>query len=241
MHIRKKPPIAQHAYNQIAEEFARIIDTKPHNAYYERPATLSLLGEVSGQRVLDAGCGPGAYAEWLVKHGAQVVAVDANRKMVRLAKERLAGKAMVRLANLEEPLTFLEDSSFDIILSALVMDYVKDWTVPFTEFYRLLRARGMLIFSIAHPFEEFEAHRQTSNYFQIERVEYKSTGFGKSVVMPSYRRPLSEVLNPLIEAGFNLDKILEPLPSEEFRQADPEDYEQLMRSPGFMCLRAVKR
>jgi SAM-dependent methyltransferase len=153
----------------------------------------------------------------------------------------LAGKAVVRQTNLEEPLTFLEDGSFDTILTALVMDYVPDWAVPFSEFSRLLRVGGMLIFSIAHPIEEFEAHRQTSNYFQIERVEYKSTGFGKPVVMPSYRRPLSEVLNPLIEAGFNLDKILEPLPTEESRQANPEDYEKLIHSPGFMCLRAVKR
>ena len=131
----KKQPIAQEAYDELAEAYAAMVDTKPHNAYYERPATLSLLGDVSGQRVLDAGCGPGAYAEWLVKHGAQVVAVDANRKMVRLAKERLAGKAMVRLANLEEPLTFLEDGFFDIVLSALVMDYLPDWAVPFSEFY----------------------------------------------------------------------------------------------------------
>ncbi|WP_279387450.1 hypothetical protein [Rubrobacter taiwanensis] len=30
---------------------------------YERPATLSLLPDVAGKRVLDAGCGPGVYSE----------------------------------------------------------------------------------------------------------------------------------------------------------------------------------
>ena len=32
-------PIAQDAYNAIAEAYAAVVDTKPHNAYYERPAT----------------------------------------------------------------------------------------------------------------------------------------------------------------------------------------------------------
>lgn len=63
------PPIALEAYETLADAYAEAIDTKPHNAYYERPATLSLLPEVAGKRVLDAGCGPGAYAEWLLDRG----------------------------------------------------------------------------------------------------------------------------------------------------------------------------
>ena len=51
-------PIALDAYETLAEAYAAVVDTKPHNAYYERPATLSLLPEVRGKRVLDAGCGP---------------------------------------------------------------------------------------------------------------------------------------------------------------------------------------
>ena len=66
-------PIALEAYEILAEAYASVIDTKPHNAYYERPATLSLLPEVGGMRVLDAACGPGVYAEWLVSRGAEVV------------------------------------------------------------------------------------------------------------------------------------------------------------------------
>jgi 2-polyprenyl-3-methyl-5-hydroxy-6-metoxy-1,4-benzoquinol methylase len=66
-------PLALEAYEQLAEAYAARVDTKPHNAYYERPATLSLLPDVTGSTVLDAGCGPGAYTGWLVQHGARVV------------------------------------------------------------------------------------------------------------------------------------------------------------------------
>ncbi len=93
MTYKKSKPVAQDTYNAIAEAYAQRIDTKPHNAYYERPATLSMLPDVCGKTVLDAGCGPGVYSEWLVAHGAKVVALDANRKMVRFARQRLGGKA----------------------------------------------------------------------------------------------------------------------------------------------------
>ena len=97
-------PIALEAYETLAESYASVIDTKPHNALYERPAMLSLMPEVSGLRVLDAGCGPGAYAEWLVEHGAEVFAIDASPKMVELARRRLGEKAEVREADLGAPL-----------------------------------------------------------------------------------------------------------------------------------------
>jgi ubiquinone/menaquinone biosynthesis C-methylase UbiE len=237
---RKAKPVAQDAYNALAEAYAAVVDTKPHNAYYERPATLSLLPDVKGKWVLDVGCGPGVYAEWLVAHGAQVVAFDVNRKMVRLARQRLGDKAQVVLANLEAPLDFLADGSFDVVVCPLVMDYIKDWESTFKEFHRVLREGGCLVFSMEHPYPKYDYHRRTSNYFNVELVEYVWRGFGKPVRVPSYRRPISGVINPLVKAGFILEQILEPLPTEEFSLVDPDDYEELIRSPGFMCVRAVK-
>ncbi|HXG68164.1 MAG TPA: class I SAM-dependent methyltransferase, partial [Blastocatellia bacterium] len=60
------------------------------------------------------------------------------------------------------------------------------------------------------------------------------------VHMPSFRRSLGATLNPLLEAGFRLERILEPKPTEEFKEADPEDYEELSRQPCFLCIRARK-
>jgi SAM-dependent methyltransferase len=240
MTAKKAKPVAQEAYDELAEAYAAMVDTKPHNAYYERPATLSLLPVVKGKLVLDAGCGPGAYSEWLVAHGADVVAMDANEKMVRLAKQRLGDKVPVLQANLESPLDFLADASFDVIVSPLVMDYIKLWMPTFKEFHRILKLGGCLVFSMEHPYMKYATHHLMSNYFKVERVEYVWRGFGKPVRVPSYRRPMSAVINPLLKAGFILDQILEPLPTQEFKEEDPEEYEELIRSPGFMCIRAVK-
>lgn len=234
-------PIALDAYEELAELFAALVDTKPHNAFYDRPATLSLLPAVEGRRVLDAGCGPGAYAEWLVLHGAEVVAFDASEKMVRFARERLAGRARVLHADFSRPLDFLEDASFDIVLSALALDYVKDWRRVFAEFHRVLRAPGHLVFSIEHPFDSYRRHKEAESYLKTELVRYDWRGFGGvPVSVPAYRRPFSEVVNPLIETGFRVERLLEPLPTEEFKKAEPVEYEKLCREPAFLCVRAAK-
>src|SRR5882672_3910710 len=75
-------------YDPIADTYAAGVDQRLFNALYERPATLALLPEVSGLAVLDAGCGPGWYAQFLVEHGADVIAVDASARMADLAAAR---------------------------------------------------------------------------------------------------------------------------------------------------------
>ena len=237
---RRKKPIAQDAYNQLAEVYAQRVGTKPHNAYYERPATLSLLPDLKGKSVLDAGCGPGVYAEILVGLGAEVVAMDVSPKMVAYAQDRIGGKALVIEASLEDPLVFFDDETFDLVIAPLVMDYIHDWRATFGEFFRVLKSGGILVFSMEHPMMKYFDHQAESNYFNIEKVTYTWRGFGTPVEVPSYRRSLAEIFNPLVEAGFTLEKVLEPLPTEEFQEKAPKDYEELTRQPGFMCIRAVK-
>jgi SAM-dependent methyltransferase len=237
--IMEEKPIAYDAWEELAEAYSARVETKAHNAFYERPATLSLLPQVKGKKVLDAGCGPGVYSQLLVEQGAEVVGIDASPKMVELARQRLGSRAKIFKADLGKPLDYFEDREFDIVLSALVLDYIKDWKPLFREFYRVLRLSGVFVFSAGHPFPDFYEFKDSANYFNIEKAEYIWTGFD-NLPMPFYRRPMSQVLNPLIEAGFTFDRILEPQPLPEFKEQYPEGYERLMKQPGFICVRAFK-
>ena len=233
-------PIARAAFDQLAADFAARAETKAHNAYYDRPAVYALLPDVAGKRVLDAGCGPGIYAAWLLAHGAEVVGLDVSAKMVEFAEQRLQGRARIMQADLSQPLDFLAAESFDLIVSALALDYVRDWQAVFREFFRVLRAPGYLVFSVGHPSDEFYDHHPTGNYFEIELVQVDWKAFGQRVPMPYYRRPLSAMIDPLLAAGFILDRLVEPRPVPEFANEDPKDYAKLMRQPGFICFRARK-
>ena len=48
----------QPQYEAFADEFLDHAEHSLFNAYYDRPACLDLLGDVTGKRVLDAACGP---------------------------------------------------------------------------------------------------------------------------------------------------------------------------------------
>jgi SAM-dependent methyltransferase len=229
------------AYNYLAPFFAARAPHKAHNALYDRPAVQSLLPPLAGTRVLDAGCGPGLYAEWLVAQGAEVVGVDVSPTMVTLAREHLGGHATFHVADLARPLPFLAAGSFDVVVSALALDYVRDWDGVFAEFFRLLRPPGTVVFSAGHPADEFYRLHPEGNYFDIEPVVAVFKAFPPEPVrVPYFRRPLGAMIAPLRAAGFLLDTILEPRPLPAFEQAEPKDYAQLMRRPGFICFRALK-
>jgi ubiquinone/menaquinone biosynthesis C-methylase UbiE len=233
-------PLAYDAYQELADHYAAGLETKPHNAYYDRPAMVAMWPELSGKRVLDAGCGPGLYAELLLKRGAQVTAIDASDRMVEIAKERLGSTVDVRLIDMSKPLNEFREQEFDFVNAPLCLDYIADWRALFKEFHRILKPTGSVQFSCGHPAFDAE-YFKTNNYFSIEQVQCTWTGFGKTVVMPSVRRSLQEVLMPVIEAGFTIQQVVEPLPTEQFRYADPRKFASLMHRPAFLCLQARVR
>jgi magnesium-protoporphyrin O-methyltransferase len=67
-----------------------------------------LPADLSGRRVLDAGCGTGALAVEAARRGAHVVAVDLSPKLIGLARERLprdlgTGSIELRVGDMLDP------------------------------------------------------------------------------------------------------------------------------------------
>ncbi|WP_327167132.1 class I SAM-dependent methyltransferase [Streptomyces subrutilus] len=138
-------------YDGFADTFAREAAVSPYNAHYDRPTVLGLLGDVNGLRILDGGCGPGLYLSELAARGADTVGIDQSADMVRLARERLGSLAQIRQHDLDAPLTWAGDASFDIVLLVLVLHYAHDRVRTLTELTRVLRPDGRIIISTSHP------------------------------------------------------------------------------------------
>ncbi len=232
-------PVALDAYDSMAEAYAAAIEENPRSAYYERPALLSLLPDVAGRRVLDAGCGPGVMMEWLLAQGAAVVGVDVSANMLKLAEQRVGEAAVLHVADLEQPMPFLADSSLDVILSSGTLGYIQDWQALFREFFRVLRPGGCVVLSVGHPCSEYTLN-ETDDYFSTELREYTWRGLGAPIVVPCYRRPFSHMVDPMVRAGFSIERVVEPVPTEEFARVEPEEYAQLMRRPRVLCVRVRK-
>ncbi|MFO1066657.1 MAG: class I SAM-dependent methyltransferase [Pirellulales bacterium] len=232
-------PIAYETYQLLAGHYSAGIDTKPHNAYYERPAMTDMWPDLSGRRVLDAGCGPGVYSELMSARGATVTSVDMSERMLEEARRRLGPDADLRMVDLSQPLSMFDGGEFDLIHASLCLDYIEDWKAVFRELHRILKPEGIVQFSCGHPAFDAEYYK-TEKYFSVEQVECMWTGFGIKVTMPSYRRSLSEMLTPPIQAGFRITQVIEPLPTAEFQRTDPIRYQQLMRRPAFLCVQVQK-
>lgn len=231
-------PTVEDAYNTLAETY-KAQEEDPYCADLEFPAMAELIPSVEGKRILDAGCGHGRYAEWVIKRGAEVLAVDANAEMLEQARHRIGDRAEIRQADITDPIEFAADDEFDGVICGLSLHYVEDWREAFTEFARILRPGGFLVFSAQHPVDEYIAF-EVENYFEIEQEQMTWSASGEEVDVPFYRRPFAEVINPLIETGFQLEELVEPRPRETFKEKKPESYEKRLKNPTFLCIRASK-
>ena len=234
-----KDSVSLAAYESMAEYYFPDVDKKGYNAYYERPATLSLLPEVAGKRVVDAGCAAGWYTQWLVSKGAIVTALDFSPRMIQMTRKRVGDRAEIIQADLNRPIDFIADQSVDIIISSLTLHYLKDWTVVMREFHRILVQEGILVFSVHHPFMDFAVFKK-ENYFLTELLTDEWETPNGSVTVNFYRRPLSAIISFLFGAGFIIEQLQEPMPTEKFKEKQPEEYERLLKKPHFLFVRARK-
>lgn len=230
------------AYTQFADRYAQMAPEKPHNALYERPATAALLGDVAGLSVLDAGCGPGIVSAEMARAGAAVKAFDVTPAMVELARSRCADLSVdVVQGDLGQPLAWLADGQFDRIVCSLALDYVERLAPTFAEFHRVARPGALLVFSMAHPMRDWIDTRTRGNrpYFETTRFGLHWGGFGEpKPYVEAYRRPLADIVNALLETGWQIDAMVEPKPVPEMKAVAPALYTELALAPAFLCIRA---
>ena len=220
------------AFEREAKAYAAADDAKLFHAHYERPAVTALLPPLAGLAVLDAGCGPGWYTQYLTERHAKVVAVDASAKMVAITRARAKGRAEVLKADLRRPLPF-SPASFDLVMCSLVLHYLENWEDVFGELARVLRPGGLFLLSLPHPFADFQDFGLDS-YMETKRLTVeKSVG-----PVTLYVRPVSALTEALAGAGFVVERLLEPLPTAQFERAEPELFERLSKMPGFLVVRA---
>jgi arsenite methyltransferase len=106
------------------------------------------LGAQPGERILDAGCGPGFYvAETLERVGPEgsVAGVDASAAMLGVAAKRCEGHDNVSFHEGDVTALPVGDADFDRALSVQVLEYVEDIPAALGELLRVLRPGGRVL------------------------------------------------------------------------------------------------
>jgi SAM-dependent methyltransferase len=229
-----RPPDPQQ-YDAFAVEYEEHAAAAPYNALYDRPATLRLLGDVHGKRVLDAACGPGFYVKELLARSAEVVGCDASRMMIERARARVGDGVALHVHSLDDPLSWAESGTFDIVLCALAYHYVTNRIGFLSEVRRVLRKDGFLVVSTHHPTADW--CRLGGSYFQVSAV---TEIWSKGWEVTAWRMPLTQLAEEFAAAGFVIERLVEPAPDAAMADSHPSDFVKLSQEPGFIAFRLRK-
>lgn len=228
-------------------------DDKGRNAndLVEIPNFRKLIPNVKEKKILDLGCGYGENDKYCRNLGAkEILGIDISEHMIKIAEKNNTDE------NIKYKVMAMEDISkikekFDIVISSLAFHYVKDYEKLIKDIYNLLNDNGILIFSIDHPLRiasKFEPWMK-KNYTEINGKwfllvsDYNREGIREKewngVMVKKYHRNFSSLINGLVNSGFKIDKILEPIPDEESIKIIPKYINQYDR-PYFLFIRAKK-
>ncbi|KDE97119.1 Methyltransferase domain protein [uncultured Mycobacterium sp.] len=104
-------------------------------------------GGLSGQQVLEVGCGRGVGAEVILDRlgAAWVAAFDLDESMVELAQRRLHGRpvqlSVGDVCEIAQP-----TASVDAVVDFGIIHHVPDWQQAVAEIARVLRPGGLVLF-----------------------------------------------------------------------------------------------
>ncbi len=247
------PPDNRRGWNAISrayqEQYKISSDSLAYGPRCPDESELQLLGDVDGLRVIVVGCGGGQDCIVLAKQGAQVIGIDLSDKQIEYGRrlaEREGVEATLLQGNAEE-LIGIEDESQDLAVSLHALNYVERIDRAFAEVYRVLRSDSAFVFSVHHPFfaslEGGPPYGVVNSYWQSEQDwQWDFPDKSVSARFRNWHRPVGEWVSLLTDAGFRIERLLEPPPIDKGPTPWDKGYnlEKMRLIPATLIVKAVK-
>jgi SAM-dependent methyltransferase len=122
-------------------------------------AALERTGLEPGWRVLDVGCGAGAFLRLVADRGAEAHGIDASEALIAFAQERLPN-ADLRVGDMEE--LPWDDGSFDLVTGFNSFFFANDMVAALREARRVVKPGSPVVIQVwgAHERCDLEAMKQ---------------------------------------------------------------------------------
>lgn len=141
-----------HTFDDYAEFYDGVLEW-PYRKELELPTIKHLMGDISGLKVMDFGCGPGVIARWIHSQGpAELVGYDISEGMLQHAQKIEEADSLGIKYSSE--LTKEYDNYFDLILAVYVIPYAthaQELHDIFSSISRMLKPGGKFITLPMHP------------------------------------------------------------------------------------------
>jgi SAM-dependent methyltransferase len=206
------------------------------------PLAADLLG--GRRRVLDIGAGEGQIARLAAAAGAElVVGVDPTANQVTEAVRRAGGPVYARAEAAALP---FPDGTFDAAIACLVFEHIEEVDTAIDEVARVLAPGGRFVFMLNHPLLQTPGSGWIDDHVLDPPEQYWRIGpyltesseveeVRKGVFIPFIHRPLGRYVNALIDAGMQLERLLEPAPPPGF-VAKAVEYSEAATIPRLLVL-----
>ncbi len=157
--------------------------------FVQRDHILQWIGPLAGKRILDAGCGVGAFSEPWTRANT-VVGVDFSEKSLEFAAAR-------GLQTLSADLTALpfESGSFDLVVCIGVIQLIENYQPVLAELARVTKRGGMLLVQTLHRgslqrklLGLVERSKKFDRMYEMAelRDEFDRLGFGEASFLKQY-------------------------------------------------------
>jgi SAM-dependent methyltransferase len=180
-------------------------------------ADVRLLGDVSGRRVLEVGCGGGQCGRWLVAQGAYAIGLELSFRQLQHAADldRRSGVVLPAVQGDAEHLPFT-DAAFDIVTSSFGgYPFIADKVGALREAARVLRPGGTLVFSVPHPmrwcfYDDPTENGLVAHYSYFDRSAYVEEDESGGAVYVEHHHTIGDWIRSLAAAGFEVVDLVEP-------------------------------
>ena len=167
---------------------------------------LELLGDVTGRRVLDAGCGEGYLARTLAAREARVTGIDLSPSLIDQARAKDPDERIdYRVADLSQPLPNAV-GSFDAAASYLVLNDVADYRGFAATLGAVLRPGGRLVLAFNNPYSAI-IDRHVTDYFDAGAISPYRGLWEAGIKAYYHHRTLENYLDAFQAGGLRLTKL----------------------------------
>jgi SAM-dependent methyltransferase len=170
------------------------------------PPVLDLLGDITGRRVLDAGCGEGYLARVLAARGARVTGIDLSPRLIEMARAKNpAGDIGYRVADLSQPIQGIA-GRFDAVASYLVLNDVPAYRGFAAGLAASLKPGGRAVLALNNPYSAV-VDRHVADYFNSGAASPYRGLWEAGIKTYHYHRTLEDYLDAFLTPGLHLTKL----------------------------------